>query len=55
VKPPKRRRRPTSAPPNLAARSLRTPAFRVRVPPNPKAYRRKGRLTPTIVTEEPED
>jgi hypothetical protein len=44
-KKPRRRKRP-SAPPNLAAKTLRTPLFRPRVPPNPKAYNRKGRYAP---------
>ena len=50
----KKRRRPPSAPPNLAAKTLRTPLFRPRVPPNPKAYRRKGRYAGKIMPDDPE-
>jgi stalled ribosome alternative rescue factor ArfA len=44
-KKPRQKKRP-SARPNLAAKALRTPLFRPRVPDNPKAYRRKGRYAP---------
>ena len=52
AKPPRRKKRP-SAPPNAAAKALRTPLFRPRVPENPKAYKRKA-LKP-VVPEEPEE
>jgi hypothetical protein len=53
LKPRRRKKRP-SAPPNLAAKALRTPLFRPRVPENPKAYKRKGRKVPLVPPEEPE-
>lgn len=53
LKPSRKKKRP-SAPPNLAAKALRTPAFRPRVPANPKAYKRKGRYLKPVLPEEPE-
>ena len=51
---PRRKKKPPSAPPNLAAKALRTPLYRPRVPENPKAYKRKGRYVPKVQPEEPE-